>query len=426
MRKSDEQKKIIGQTENGITRLYPESDKVLEKNRSVRKRSQKPIFSSRMLVVAVVAILLLVAFIADACAGGFVSTVNGKMVAAFTKNSTQEFCYNVDAENVYAFYSYDDGFLLLTDDGISYINSDGSLASRQQLTYSNPVLVKSDDRIMIFDRGKSSYSLMNGGSLYSQQSVNEDIIDAAVSSKNNYAVAVKDENAKCILYGFSSNGKLIYQWNCPDGYIADVAINESGSKVAVTVIDAVNAVLCSSVYILDFEYDSAYAQFDYADETVIGTKFITNRKIQVITDRNVYLITAKNQEIVYEYSSSDICYASMADGAYTAVVTKDYTHDDYYALAVFTKYGKLKYTTELSGKIIGLSSSGKSIAVLFDDKTETYSNTGKLVGTASDLHHYEDIVINGNYLYVLSSDSVKKYAAYGMAQAVYSYEDETL
>ena len=52
--------------------------------------------------------------------------------------------------------------------------------------------------------------------------------------------------------------------------------------------------------------------------------------------------------------------------------------------------------------------------MLFDDKTETYSVRGKLVGQITKLKHYEDVVINKNYIYVLGADSVKRFSAYGM------------
>ncbi|MBQ8210876.1 MAG: hypothetical protein IJZ35_09875 [Clostridia bacterium] len=426
MRNINNEKRIISEESNGVTRIYPDDDKEKvvrkKKKKSKNKNKNTAPFSSKILILAVAAILLLVFLLANGASGGFVSTVNGKMVAALTKNSVDEFDYSVDAENIYAFSSNKDGFVLLADAEIAFTDASGEIFARQQHSYSNPVLVQRDNRCMIFDKGESTYSLMKNMSLVSQQSVNEDIINAAISSKSNYAIAVREkDSAKCILYGFNGNGKLIYQWNCTNGYIADVAMNDSGSKVAVTVINAENAVLCSSVYVLDFEYDTAYAQFDYADETVIGTKFLSDKKIQVVTDKRLYLISAKEQEVVYEYDSADIAYANVTEDAYTAVVTKSYVHDDSYTLSVFTSSGKLKYSVELTGEVCGLDSSNKSIAVLFNDKTETYSSSGKLVGTTTGLHYYKDIVINGNYLFVLSSDSVKKCTAYGNYEAVYNY-----
>ena len=424
MRNVNEEKRIITEDENGVTHIYPDekfSYEQKKRKKNVKKGSDSA-FSSKILILSVVAVFLLVFLIANASTGGFVSTVNGKMVAALTKNSVEAFNYETDSDKVHAFTDYDNGFCVLTDNGIEFIDASGMLSSRQQLSYSNSMLVQRKNRFMIFDRNKSSYSLMKYNALYSQQSVNEDILCAAISSKNNYAIAVRrDNSSKCTLYGFNASGKLIYQWNCVDGYIANVSMNNAGSKVAVTVVNAKNAVLCSSVYILDFEYDSEYALFEYDDETVIGTKFLSNRKIQVVTDKRVYLISAKDQQVVYEYDSSVISCSSVSDDDYTAIVTKSYVQDNSYILCVFNKFGKLKSSVELNGEVCGIDSSDKSIVVLFKDKTETYSSNGKLVGSVSGLHLCEDIIINGNYLYVLSSDSVKKYTAYGESMAVYEH-----
>lgn len=429
MRRINDERQDIVTYDDGITRIYPDKENDKKQKKPNKKKSRinknKAPFSNSILILIVVAILLLVYIVTSASSGGFVSTVNGKMVAALTKSSTQDFDYSVNADTVSAFSAYNNGFVILTEDGIEFVGSDGSMISRQQYSYGSPMLVQRENRFMVYNLGDSSYSLMKNTSLYSQQSVNDDIINAAISSKNNYVIAVRNgDSAKSILYGFNGNGKLIYQWNCSVGYISDVVMNDSGSKAVVTVVNSVNAVLCSTVYILDFEYDTEYAKFEYTDEMVIGTKFLSNKKIQVVTDKKVYLISSKKQDTVYEYGSADIYYTNIAEGKYTAVVTKSYTLDDSYILSIFNKFGKLKASVELSGEVCGLDSSSKSIAVLFKDKTETYSSNGKLVGSTTGLHLSDDIVINGNYLYVLSSDSVKKYTAYGNYEAVYDYGND--
>ena len=376
--------------------------------------------------IIVVLVLLVVFIAADLSTGGVLSAFNGRVASVLSRRSSERFSVSTDAGTVYDFEAFDNGYAILTENGISYVSSSGKISAKQQLSYSSPSMEIMKERVILYDRGRSSYSLQRNKSMYAQQAVEQDIIDAAVSAGNNYAVAVRDEKAKSILYGMDEKGKIIYQWNCPEGYITDVAITRSGGKAVVSVIDSENAVLSSKLYILDFEYDSAYAEFTYSDETVLGTRFLSGRKVQVITDKCVYLISGREQTVVYEYGASDICYSDIGIGKYTAVITTDYSQDDTYSLVIFGKGGKLKSITTLSGKVRGLSASAKSVAVLFTDKIETYSRRGKLVGAVGDLNHYEDIVLNGNYVYVLSSDSVKKYPAYGSISAAKEIEDEPL
>ncbi|MBO5934935.1 MAG: hypothetical protein J6Q94_05540 [Clostridia bacterium] len=423
----DEEKKpelhVVGEDENPITEIPDDSkDKRNDERKRKAARFLKKIDSSRVkntarlspvaYAVIIVLIFVFVYVIADLCSGGFLYTANGRFVSFLTKNSSQEFSVETNADTIYDFESYGNGFVMLTENGITYVKKSGNVSSSQQLTYSSPSLEINDDRVVVYDRGNNSYLLMRNENIYSQQKTDERIIDFALSSKDNYAIAVRDKNSKSVLYGMDAKGKVIFQWNCPHGYITDVVITSSGGKVAVTVLNAENAVLGSTVYVLDFEYDSAYAQFDYKNETVLGTKFITNKKIQVVTDKNVYLISGKDQKIVYEYGTADICFSDFGE-KYSAVITKDYSHDDYYLLSLFSKTGKLKYSVPVNGKVRGLSVSDKSVSVLFADKTETYSKWGKLVGSAEEINHFDDIVLNGNYMYVLSADTVLRYPAYG-------------
>lgn len=436
----DEEKKpqlhVVGENDEPITEI---PDDTKDKRRDERKRKMarfiKQLDSKRMkngaklsplaYSIIIVLIFIFVYIVADVSSGGFIYTVNGRFVSFFTDSSSRNFSVETNADTIYDFESFGNGFVLLTENGISYIKKSGNVSSSQQLTYSSPSMEINDGRVVIYDRGNTSYLLMRNENVYSQQKTDDRIIDFALSENDNYAVAVRDQNAKSVLYGMDEKGKVIFQWNCPHGYITDVAITSSGGKVAVTVVNAENAVLGSTVYVLDFEYDSAYAQFDYKDETVLGTKFLTNRKIQVVTDKNVYLISGKNQKVVYEYETADICFSDFSE-KYTAVITKDYSHDDFYTLSLFSKSGRLRYSVPVSGKVRGLSVSEKSVAILFADKTETYSKRGKLVGSAENINHYDDIVLNGNYIYVLSSDSVKKFPAYGNVSGSDAViEDET-
>ena len=439
---SDEIKKpefhIVRDEDDGIVELQSDGGKESIKTGKLRfGRLLGRLYSSRednpkkmstgSLLTVIVLILVCIYIIADFSTGGLLYTANGKVVSSVYGGAAEKFSVNTDGDNVYDFLSYDNAYAILTENGITYINSSGSVSASQQISYSSPALSCSGARVIIYDRGNNSYSLLQNESMYSQQKTDGKIIDAAISSRNNYAIAVRDEKSNTVLFGMDENGKVIYQWNCPDGYISDVVLNTSGGKACASVIDSKNAVLFSKVYILDFEYDSAYAEFEYVDETVIGTKFLSDRKIQVITDKRVYLINGKEQTIVYEYGAADVCFTDFSN-KYIAVVTKDYSHDDTYNLSLFGKSGKLRFTVPVNGKLRGLSVNDKSVAILFSDKTETYSKTGKLVGVTENINHYDDIIINGNYLYVLSSDSVRKLPAYGSSSNVTDShpEDETV
>lgn len=432
--KNEDTKEIDINEDSGITEIEDDSSRqtaeIIKFNLArtaakvnVHRSSKGARLSPLAYGILAVLILVLVFIVADFSTGGFVYTVNGKFVSLFSGGASDDFAVSTDADTVFDFEAFANGYAVLTENGISYIRKSGNTSSSQQFTYSSPAMELSGSRVVVYDRGNTSYTLMHNESVYSQQAMDNRIIDFALSEKDNYAVAVRDENAKSVLYGMDERGEVIYQWNCPNGYVTDIAITPDGGKVAVTVINSENAVLCSSIYILDFEYDSAYAQFDYKNETVLGAKFLSGRKIQVVTDKGVYKISGKEQEPVLEYENEDICYCDFSSD-FTAVVTKDYSKDDSYSLSLFSKSGKLRFTVALGGKVRGLSVSDKSVAVLFADKTETYSKRGKLVGSVQNLNHYDDIVLNGNYLYILSSDAVKRFSAYGNVSQI-AQEDVT-
>lgn len=402
-------------------RRKKKSDLIRRMQRAGKSRGKVPISVG---IVAAVIILLLVFVTADVNTGGFLSEVNGKFISFLSRSSSENFSVSTDSERIYAFQAYGSGFVILTENGVTYISSSGQQTTRQQLSLSSPDMSSAANRTLIFDRGNTDYALLNNGSLYSSQTANKNIIDAAVCKNGYYAMAVKDDNAKTILYGFDVSGEMVFQWNCPTGYIADVAMAPSGTKVAATVVNSENAVLSTKVFIFDFNYNSAYAEFDFADEIVVGLRFLSGSKLQIVSENKVYLAKKRDLTTVYAYNSANIAFTDLSGSGFSAVVTDDYSKDDSYMLTIFGKDGQLHCEIPLSGKVRGVSASDKSVSVLFADKTETYSKRGKNVGTVTNLKHYNNIVLSGNYIYLLTSDSVKKYPAYGSVN-VASAEDTT-
>ncbi len=392
---------------------------------NTEKKKKRRFFSPRKIIILILLIILIVFVVIDVKAGGVLASVSGNISAFFSQNSVENFSVAIDANTVYDFRAFDNGYAILTEEGIVYIDSSGDVSAKQQLTYSSSAMEISGNRVLIYDRGGTSYSLQRNKSLYAQQSTSDSIIDAAVSSNDNYAIAVKGDNAKTSLYGYDAQGNVIYQWDCPTGYITDVTLTSSGGKAAATVINSSNAVLSSYVYILDFDYDSAYAEFSYTDETVTGVTFVSSSKLIVVTDKNIYLIDKKEQSVIYDYNSSSVCYCDIGNGNITAVITTDHSSDESYTLAVVGKSGELLFTQELSGRVRGLSCSNKCTVVLFSDKIETYTKKGTLAGSVDGIKYFDGIVVSGNYVYVLSSENVKKYPAYGTVSYSETEEVET-
>lgn len=368
--------------------------------------------SAAFLICISLIILVLLFVIADVASGGEVSAISSSMASVFRKGSAAKFYGTIDADTVFDFKSSYDGYVYLSENGVTYVSDKGDITARQQLTYSKPAIKLSGNKSLIFDRGGDVYSIFSNKSMTTQRNTDDTIIDGDISKRNNYTIAVRDKKSRSILYGFDEKGKVIYQWNCPNGYINNVIINKSGSTVAASIIDSENAVLTSKLYILDFDYETAYATFDFNDEIILKTVFLSDRKVFIVTDKAVYVTAGRDIKLMHEFGSEDIMFCESLDNSYTAVVTRDYSRDDSYRLLVYSKHGNQKGEAILSGKVRALSVSDKSICVLFDHKIETYSGRAKLVGRVLDVNHYDDIVLNGDYAYILSSNSVKKYPVY--------------
>jgi hypothetical protein len=99
--------------------------------------------------IIIAIILILVYLIADIATGGFIYTANGRFQSIFDSSSSEDFNFELNANNVYSFDSYSDGFLLLTENGVSFVDKKGNLMSGQQLVYSKPACEHNDTNLPV-------------------------------------------------------------------------------------------------------------------------------------------------------------------------------------------------------------------------------------------------------------------------------------
>ena len=126
----------------------------------------KKSFSASSLIIIAAVLFVIIFAAANVNSGGVLATFNGQVSSFFSKKSAENFTYSFSAESVYGFASYDDGFALLTEDGIMYVDSSGEITAKQSLNYGDIAMDINGRKTMLFDRGGTSYSLLYNQSMY--------------------------------------------------------------------------------------------------------------------------------------------------------------------------------------------------------------------------------------------------------------------
>ena len=125
---------------------------------------------------------------------------------------------------------FQDGFVILSRNGISVCSSSGSEYAFHSLRYREPRIKISGQYILCFDRGGNDWCLLNTFRDLCSGTTEEPIVFGVVSSDGYFAVAAEKFEYKGCLTVYNSDGTPLALWNA-DTYLID-AFFLSRSEVA--------------------------------------------------------------------------------------------------------------------------------------------------------------------------------------------------
>ncbi len=150
-------------------------------------------------------------------------------------------------------------YFMLTDTKLSALNDSGKEIISITHGFSNPFMVTSESRALIFDQGGNEVSVYNLKNKTNDLATKEKIVTASIGRNGTYAVVTHSDSYASVVTVYDKNSEEIYEWNSAKDLISSVAISPNGKKIAVGTVSVENGLYKTAVQILEF--DSANAKF---------------------------------------------------------------------------------------------------------------------------------------------------------------------
>ncbi len=129
---------------------------------------------------------------------------------------------------------FQDGYVLLTRNGVTVCGGDGNVYSSHTLQYKQPAMKVSEKYILCFDRGGTSWSLLNSFRILCSGTESADIINGAVSDDGYFAIAAERTEYKGSVTVYNRDGTDLSRWNS-DSYLIDSFFTEKNRLTVVSV-----------------------------------------------------------------------------------------------------------------------------------------------------------------------------------------------
>ncbi len=292
----------------------------------------------------------------------------------------EEISYSLPTRNQ-SFSEFKRGFVVASDREIQVFNKAGYPTLTEQMSYSNPQIVASENTFLVYDLGGRGFSVYNSFEDIYVESREYPITAADMSEDGRFAIAAKAAkyNTEVIIY--SAEGDAEYAYRRSD-YAVALKYSPSGRYISLLTLDA------------------SEGEYIYT----------------------VTVLSAKNGEVVSHVTRSGSlpysCY--YLDGDRLALVCSD-------KLVIYnTKCEKVGDYEFPKGQLYRVAVSGKNIALMFIKDKVNMKSTVYIIDSSCeekmdfDMYgEYFDMTLSSRYAYFSSEDGVVRFDLSGEAMQTY-------
>lgn len=272
----------------------------------------------------------------------------------------------------------------LTDTHIVGLNAGGRAFLEKQHGFSNPALQTSAERVLVYNRESTGYSILNNSKELYRGDLKNIIYKANISDSGATAFVTESEGYAAQLSVYNKKMQLKFTWYLTDGFISDVLLSNNGKYVAVAVVTVQNGAYSSKVHCFSIKSENPIYTVDFAQTAVLSLQKFSGNWFAAVTEKSLNFLSWKEnvQKNGTETNASLSFVRRSKDGKRLLAVT---------------------------------GASGAMTVYVFNNECST-------VGQFNYNENMTDIVLSGDTLYVLNNDTVHLLNLTGQEQSTVSLE----
>ncbi len=286
----------------------------------------------------------------------------------FSDGEGEGFPVDVSGSPIYQMETADHCTVLLSDTYVTMIDMSGKEVMRRTHAFTDPLLRTAGKYVLIAENGGKRLQLETRSKTVLTQSVEYDIVTAAVHTNGTVAVVTAAEqgyNARLSVY--SVRGELIYQRLC-GSLIADVAFSPSGRELAIATVGAEKGAMRSGIEVLSLSSAQSDPLYTHTDTDIMLCRlaYLTDSVITAVGDSAVWMYQPKKENCeVYTFTDGELKAFAIGERS-VAVVTQPYGAAAGGTVAHIKTDGTAAFTGAVAGVCRDIAASDDNYAVLTD------------------------------------------------------------
>ena len=281
----------------------------------------------------------------------------------------------VDSSSGSQYLSYQDFVIKYSGDGISYIDSDGTVWD-ESYQMKTPIVDICDKYIAVADKNSNNIFIYDDEGKQGKITTSFPIIKVEVASQGVVAALLEDQSANYIEVFDKEGNKLISHKTLLDenGYPLDFSISDDGEKMAVSYITVNNGSMSNRIVFYNFsntgkssENKIAGEHNQYKEALVPMVKFLSNTDVVAVGENVLSIYKVKDEsKLKEEVKINDEIQKVFYNEEYVGFILENHNSRYPYRIEVYDLDGNRKMKTEIKMDYDCVSFSGNNI-LMYDD-----------------------------------------------------------
>ena len=294
------------------------------------------------------------------------------------------------------YYSFGEGMLIYSDDGISYMNN-GVTVWNQAFEMKKPIVDKCGDMMAICDLETTAVYIYNTEGQQGKIETVYPIIDMEVSEQGIIAAITEDSKTNRIeIFDREGNSIAVGQtYVTGEGCPVDISISNDGTKLAASYVYVDGGKAKSKVIFYNYseigknEVSRIVGGFNHYEDTIVSrVEFLDNNTVAAYGDKLFTIYSIKQKpEMIKEVELKDKIKSIFYNEKYIGVVLETDDYDNPFTIKTYDLDGEEKFSMSTDFIYQGIE--------IKDDSLVLYNETDMILMTTSGRERYYGTIEEG-------------------------------
>jgi len=283
------------------------------------------------------------------------------------------------------FTTFKNGLAVAGDSEIKFFTSTGRATLTEGSDFTNPRILSSDSSVLIYDQGKTSFSVYNSFICIHSETLKYPISYADMASDGSFCIVTRSLEYGSVVRVYNSSFAVDMEYSKND-YVISAQMSDDGRFIAVLSLSASGGESNVSLNILKRGERNVYSSVSVKGLMPYSAEFIGNDRIALVCSEStsVYDLSCNRKSLI-EYPGK-LSYTSFTEDGF-ALSFEINGNGSENIVSSYDKNGSLKFTDRLSGYIYDMEIENGNIYVLCNDRIIHYTESA---GKISEIEFYEE------------------------------------